>query len=81
MRLTPAIGRVTEAGKPWAGGKSVRKRKTHRRTRSGREVPIPPGAEEADDEPANEQTGLLKGQKDGADVESARAATGTGGGV
>lgn len=54
MALT-FTGLAAEAGQPWAGGKSVRKRK-HRRTRSGREAPMPP---------ADETTGLLQGSERG----------------
>jgi hypothetical protein len=63
---------IAEAGKPWAGGKSVRKRKTHRRTRSGREVPIPPHEQEPD-----ETTGLLDGERANA---SGQRGSDTGGG-
>jgi len=69
-------GLAAEAGKPWAGGKSVRrhKHKTHRRTRSGREVPIPPSESDL----INERTGLLDGHPETSNVHSALAATGSG---
>lgn len=62
-------GLAADAGQVWAGGKSVRKpkRKAHRRTRSGREVPIPG---------PSETTGLLEGTEE-EDVEGPKSATGS----
>ncbi len=65
------------AGKPWAAGKSARKARRHRRTRSGRVVAVPIGEPIPDDqiitvgeveaavggEVPTERTGLLVGQE------------------
>ncbi|WVQ82018.1 hypothetical protein IAT38_004146 [Cryptococcus sp. DSM 104549] len=68
-------GIAARAGKQWAAGKSARKSRRHRRTRSGRVVPVPEGThvppEEAVtvgevrlvQEGATERTGLLEGQE------------------
>jgi len=41
--LLTFTGLAARAGQPWAAGKSARKARRHRRTRSGRVVPVPEG--------------------------------------
>lgn len=60
------VGLAAEAGQEWAGGKPIKKRKVHRRTRSGRVVQIT--AADID-----EETGLLSNSED---VNGTSAATG-----
>jgi len=67
-------------GKPWAAGTSARKARRHRRTRSGRVVPVPAGvsipadqrvtvgeveAAVGREEAVDERTALLAGIDDG----------------
>nr|XP_018261348.1 uncharacterized protein I303_05786 [Kwoniella dejecticola CBS 10117]OBR83506.1 hypothetical protein I303_05786 [Kwoniella dejecticola CBS 10117] len=69
---------AARAGKPWAAGKSAKRAKRHRRTRSGRVIAVPPGTEippeevvtvgevRAAQEAVSETTGLLSAQDGGA---------------
>ncbi|WRT68275.1 uncharacterized protein IL334_005251 [Kwoniella shivajii] len=66
---------AARAGKEWAAGKSAKKAKRHRRTRSGRLIPVPPGTEippeevvtvgevRAAQDAVSERTGLLDGHE------------------
>ncbi|WWD18951.1 hypothetical protein CI109_103408 [Kwoniella shandongensis] len=66
---------AARAGQQWAAGKSARKARRHRRTRSGRVVPVPEGTQippeevvtvgevHAAQEEVTERTGLLAGQE------------------
>ncbi|KAK8854900.1 hypothetical protein IAR55_003639 [Kwoniella newhampshirensis] len=66
---------AARAGQQWAAGKSARKARRHRRTRSGRVVPVPEGTQippeeavtvaevHAAQEAVTERTGLLAGQE------------------
>jgi hypothetical protein len=59
---------LSEAGHEWAGGKSVKKRRSHRRTRSGRVVVVP----DVDEAPkSDERTGLLDEPSDNYGTASA----------